>query len=93
MHPKYILSPCLCGLALMSTSCATLRNSQHAPMGEAVSLTMAQQVMNPAAGANRDPVSGVDGKSAKSSYDTYQKSFQAPQPQQNVFTIGVAGSR
>lgn len=93
MHTKYILHPCLCGLTLLASGCAMLPDGQEPPMGATVSLTMAQQVMNPAAGTNSDPVSGVDGQAAKSSYDAYQKSYRAPQPQQNVFTIGVGGGR
>lgn len=95
MHRKYVLNSCLpsIALALMATGCALPPNAQEPLMGASISLTMAQQVINPAAGTNRDPVSGVDGKAAKSGYDTYQKSFRAPQPQPNVFTIGVAGSR
>lgn len=93
MHSKYILHPCLCGLILSASGCAMPPNAQEPPMGATVSLTMAQQVMNPAAGTNHDPVSGLDGQAAKSGFDTYQKSFRAPVPQQNVFTIGVGGTR
>lgn len=93
MHPKQALGPCLCAIALLATGCAMPPNEQEAPMGTTVSLTMAQQVLDPAAGTNRDPVSGMDGQAAKSNYDSYQKSFQAPQPQPNVFTIGVAGGK
>lgn len=91
MHPKLILHPCLCAIAALAAGCAMPRDAQQPPMGATVSLTMAQQVMDPAAGTNRDPVAGVDGKVAKSGYDAYQKSFRAPQPQPNVFTIGVGG--
>lgn len=93
MNPKYIMNPCRWGFAVLVTGCALPPNVQEPPMGATVSLTMAQQVMNPAAGANRDPVSGLDGQAAKSGYDAYQKSYRAPVPQQNVFTIGVGGGR
>lgn len=83
----------LYGLALFSAGCAMPPDAQEPPMGASVSLTMAQQVLNPAAGTNRDPVSGLDGKAAKSAYGAYQKSYQAPAPQQNVFTIGVGGGK
>lgn len=92
MHPKF-MRPWLYTIALVATGCAMPPNAQEPPMGETVSLTMAQQVMNPAAGANRDPVSGLDGQAAKSGYDAYQKAYRAPVPQQNVFTIGVGGGR
>lgn len=91
MLPKLILRPCFCAIAALATGCAMPPDAQEPPMGATVGLTMAQQVMNPAAGTNRNTVSGVDGKVAKSAYDAYQKSFRAPQPQPNVFTIGVGG--
>lgn len=63
------------------------------PVGASVGLTMAQQVLDPQAGANPATVAGLDGQAAKSGFDAYQKSFRAPQPQPNAFTIGVGGAR
>lgn len=93
MNMNSIVRAGLLGIALSSAGCAMPPNEPAPPMGATVSLTMAQQVMNPAAGVNPDPVSGIGGQAAKSGYDAYQKSFRAPVPQQNVFTIGVAGGR
>lgn len=93
MNTNLIARAALLGAALSAAGCAMPPNEPVPPLGAIVSLTMAQQVMNPAAGINPDPVSGIDGKAAKSGYDAYQKSFRAPVPQQNVFTIGVAGNR
>jgi hypothetical protein len=92
MKLKRILHFSACSAALLG-GCAMPPDAQEPPMGATVSLTMAQQVMHPTAGTNTDTVSGIDGKAAKSGYDTYQKSFRAPAPQPNVFTIGVAGTR
>ena len=94
MQSNLILPSCLCCLALLATGCADMPKNDHgAPLGASVSLTMAQQVLDPAAGMNRDPVSGMDGQAAKSAYDHYQKTYRAPEPQPNVFTIGVGGRR
>lgn len=93
MKTNLIARAAMLGAALSAASCAMPINEPAPPLGATVSLTMAQQVMNPAAGINPNPVSGVDGKAAKSGYDAYQKSFRAPVPQQNVFTIGVGSSR
>ena len=60
---------------------------QH--FGEAVSLIKAQQILNPGAGANTNPVAGIDGMAGKSAYDQYQKSFREPPPSSNSFAIGV----
>ena len=59
--------------------------------GEAVSLINAQQVMHPGAGANTNPVAGIDGVAGKSAYDQYQKSFREPAPPSNSFAIGIGG--
>jgi hypothetical protein len=53
----------------------------------------AQQIINPEAGLNGEPVTGMDGRAAKSAYDQYQKTYQAPQPQPNIFTIGIGSGR
>ena len=93
MNITHIARGGLAGLTLLGAGCAMPPNQPEPPMGAVISLTMAQQVMNPAAGMNRDPVSGLDGKAAKSGYDAYQKSYRAPAPQQNTFTIGIGGGR
>ncbi len=77
-------------LVLAVSGCA----NQPAPkLGSEVSLAMAQQVLDPSAAMRRDPVPGLDGQAAKSGYDAYQKSYTAPKPQPNAFTIGVGASR
>lgn len=90
-HRSAIVLACI---ALLSgTGCATPERAPGQRMGDVVSLTMAQQQLFPGAGANADPVKGIDGKAAKSAYDAYQKSYRAPEPQTNSFTIGVGGAR
>jgi hypothetical protein len=46
-------------------------------------------VINPQAGLNRDPVTGLDGKAAVAGYNAYQKSFSAPVPQSGGMTISL----
>jgi hypothetical protein len=80
----------LVSCAVLAAGCA---NQPPAPLGGIVGLTMAQQILDPQAGVNRPSANGIDGQAAKSAYDSYQKSFRAPQPQPKVFTIGVGGAR
>lgn len=83
--------PLHAGLVLLVLSgCAA---QAPAPFGETIALTMAQQVLDPLAGTRQATVNGMGGQEAKSAYDAYQKTFRTPQPQPNVFTIGVGGAR
>jgi hypothetical protein len=92
MNLRHPLHAGLVLLALLVLSgCASRRAAP--PYGERVALTMAQQVLDPLAGTKHDTINGMGGQEAKSAYDAYQKSFRAPQPQPNVFTIGVGGAR
>ena len=82
----------LCVL-LAVTGCVSTTPHLDSHFGEVVSLVRAQQTLNPDAGRNADPATGMDGKAAKSAYDEYQKSYRAPEPQSNAFTIGIGGAR
>jgi hypothetical protein len=91
MKLHLVLRVSLCCLSLFIAGCVTQPAAM--PFGASVSLTMAQQVLDPIAGAKHTTVDGMGGQEAKSAYDAYQKTFRAPQPQPNVFTIGVGGAR
>ena len=71
--------------------CAPTTPNLDRHFGEGLNLAKAQQTLNPQAGRNLDPVSGIDGKAAKSAYDEYQKSYRTPVPPSNSFTIGIGG--
>jgi type IV pilus biogenesis protein CpaD/CtpE len=43
--------------------------------GASVRANLSAQVINPAAAANTDPVSGVDGAAARAAQERYQRSF------------------
>lgn len=83
----------LCAVTFINTGCVQRTPFLDSQMGQSLSLIKAQQILNPEAGRNTDPVAGMDGKAAKSGYDLYQKSFTTPEPQPNVFTIGIGGGR
>ena len=75
-------------LTLALAACVTTPRLDR-QFGASVAVLRAQQTLNTQAGANRDPVSGMDGQAASAAYDNYQKSFSAPVPQPAAFTIGV----
>ena len=63
-----------------------------AHFGEAVEFARAQQVLNPDAGQNPDPVAGIDGRAAHESVEAYERGFRTQQPQASPFSIGISGS-
>ena len=79
----------LIAILISATGCASRTPYLDSHFGEAVNMLKAQQVLNPQASNNPDPVKGMDARAAKSAYDSYQKSFSAPEPQSSAFTIGV----
>ncbi len=88
MHRTHFCTVCAT-LLLTVAGCANTTPNLDRHFGQGLNLAKAQQTLNPQAGRNLDPVSGIDGKAAKSAYDAYQKSFRMPAPQPNAFTIGV----
>ena len=58
--------------------------------GHAVNAAKAQQTINPDASRNTDPVTGIDGTSAKYSIDEYQDTFKKP-PEPTIQIFGITG--
>lgn len=56
--------------------------------GDAVRESRQRMTLNPNAGANPDPIAGMDGRSAREAVGRYQDSFKAPPPVVNVINIG-----
>jgi hypothetical protein len=56
--------------------------------GYAVNTAKAQQTINPDAALNADPVTGLDGESAKQSIERYQNTFKEPPPTFQIFFGG-----
>ena len=56
--------------------------------GDAVREARLRMTINPNAGANPDPIAGMDGRSSHETMLRYQDSFKAPPPVVNVINIG-----
>lgn len=61
--------------------------------GADVRTALAQQVIHPDAGRDAGPVTGMDGRAARSAYERYQKASSEPVPQSASFTIGVSAAK
>lgn len=77
-------------LATTAVGCSTTPN-WDARFGDPVRVIAAQQIIDPDASRNADPVKGIDGKAAQGTMGEYQKSFTKPEPQTTSFSIGVGG--
>jgi uncharacterized lipoprotein len=59
--------------------CATTPNLD-AKFGDAVNQAKAQQIINPDASRNTDPVTGIDGQAANAIAGRYHKAYETPTP-------------
>lgn len=79
---------CATGAALLLGACASNTPYLDSQFGQANRMLLTQQIMAPQGQAG-NPSAGVDGQAARSGYDQYQKTFRAPEPQTQAFTIGL----
>jgi hypothetical protein len=96
MNKKLTALSVLASLSVL-TACSSAPAQDRTPyldsqFGNAVNMAKAQQTLNPNASQNRDTVAGIDGRAAREAVERYESTFQKPQPQPNVFGIGVGGS-
>lgn len=79
IFPQRLARMALAGLlAALLTACVQRAPQLDAQFGDAVRIARAQQIANPAAAANLDPVRGLDGRSAGAALERYQKTFVGP---------------
>jgi len=84
-HPATALLPLL--LTVLA-GCASVTPNYDAKFGDAVRQAKLKMTINPDAGNNPDPVSGMDGKSAREAITNYQLTYKSPPPAVNVINIG-----
>lgn len=79
----------LLSLVALSVGCTVPATPNYdAKFGEAVRQAQALQTLNPDAGRNTDPVTGIDGESGRNAIEQYQESFRAPPKTFEIFDIG-----
>lgn len=79
-------------IAVTISGCTTTPNLDS-KFGNAVNAAKAQQIINPDASKNADPVAGLDGTPAKDSIERYQNTFKEPPPTFEIFGITGGGGR
>jgi hypothetical protein len=56
--------------------------------GNSVNLAISNQILNPEAGKNIEPVSGLDGEAAQATLEKYRKDFEKP-PAAAPYTLSI----
>lgn len=73
--------------------CTTTPEYLDGQLGTSLRVVNYQQTLNPLASADYRQVAPLDGPAADAIIDRYRKSFTAPQPTMNLFSIGVSGGK
>lgn len=81
----------LLGACLQGCAHTTPQWDRH--FGSATRANLAAQVLDPAASANKNPATGVDGRAAKGAHDRYQRSFAQPESAPPAFFVNAGGAR
>jgi hypothetical protein len=89
MNPTFLRNATKVLLPLGLAACSSPTPNLDAHFGQAVTDIQNAQVLRPGAERNAPLPNGMSATSAKFAYDQYQKSFKAPEPKTNAFTIGV----
>ncbi|OGA29356.1 MAG: hypothetical protein A3I01_16450 [Betaproteobacteria bacterium RIFCSPLOWO2_02_FULL_65_24] len=74
-------------------ACASPTPRLDSSFGHAVNTAKMQQMINPDASANKDPVSGLGGVPARETIERYHDSFKAPPPTFEIIFGGTGGGR
>lgn len=72
-------------------ACTSVTPNLDSQFGASVNILKAQQTIDTTASSNTRNVE-LDGQAAREVVDRYYKSYKAPTPQPNAFTIGVGGN-
>ena len=67
------------GSIAILTACVSTTPNFDATFGDATREALRQQIINPQAGNNIDPVAGIDGRAARDAMDNYHESFATPE--------------
>jgi hypothetical protein len=77
----------------MLTACVPATPRLDAQFGAAVNMARIQQIANPAASKNTDPVKGIDAQAGDAAVDNYRESFVNPRPALSGGVVNVGSGR
>jgi hypothetical protein len=81
-------------LLILMAGCAKAPSRLEADFGNSHHLAKTNQILNPEAAKNLEPVTGMDGESAQVITERYQKDFEKPEPAvPYTLTIGTIGKK
>ncbi len=91
MNSKIMIRYCLCAILFFTVSCTQSRLAMD--YGTSYQLQKYNQILNPEAEKNLEPVSGMSARAAQGSEEKYQKGFEKTEPaitsyQLNIGNIG-----
>lgn len=89
MAKRHFLLVGLVGIFLISVSCAGPSRVEM-DYGTSFKLAKFNQILNPEAEKNLEPVTGFDGRAAGATIEMYHKGFQE-KSQAPVYTINIGG--
>lgn len=67
-------------MVMILTGCATGPTRVEADYGTSYNLARSQQILNPTAQQNLEPVYGFDGRAAEATIQRYRGTFEKPPP-------------
>lgn len=79
--------------AVTLTACVPTTPRLDAEFGNAVNMARIQQIANPAASHNIDPVKGIDAQAGDAAVDNYRESFVNPRPALSGGVVNVGSGR
>jgi hypothetical protein len=82
-----MIAMCLTAAALLMTGCAKTRLEMD--YGTSYKLQKYNQILNPEAENNIDPVYGLDGRAAQAAMEKYRKGFEKTPAAANIYNISL----
>jgi len=91
MFKKLFALMALVAILLITTSCAQTQQSRlEQDYGTSARLARFNQILNPEADKNLEPVYGLSGNAAQENMKKYEKNFEKP-AKEPVYTFSVGG--